>query len=278
MNAAARAAEIARNVVARHADDVDRDARFPEESITALASAGLFGLCVAESLGGAGQGPRAFAAVVEELAQACGSTAMVYVMHVTAARAIATSSTLADRDSILRDVAAGKHLTTLAFSEAGSRSQFWAPVSRLEESNGHYLTSASKSWVTSATHADSYVSTAQKPAAASPLESTIYFVRTSTKGVRVSSPFNGLGLRGNDSAPVTLEEIRVESGDLISPLGEGPKVILEVVLPWFAVGTAAMANGLSRAALQQTAKHLTDRKSTRLNSSHIQKSRMPSSA
>ena len=200
---------------------------------------------------------RGFAGVVEELAGKCASTAMIYVMHVAASQAIATSSTLGDRDSILRDIAAGQHLTTLAFSESGSRSQFWAPVSKLEESNGHYLTSASKSWVTAAGHADSYVSTSQKPNAVSPLESTVYLVRTKANGVRVTSAFNGLGLRGNDSAPVSLDQITVNKADLISALGEGPKVVLEIVLPWFAIGSAAMANGLCRAAVERTTEHLT---------------------
>ena len=178
---------------------------------------------------------RAFAGAVEELAAACGSSAMVYVMHVSAAQAIATSDTFVDRDAMLTEIAAGRHLTTLAFSESGSRSQFWAPVSKLEENNGHFVTSASKSWVTAAGHADSYVSTAQKPNAVSPLESTVYLVRSKAPGVAVTSAFNGLGLRGNESAPVTLDKITVPRSDLISALGEGPKVILEVVLPWFAV-------------------------------------------
>ena len=250
------ASKIARKVLLPHAADVDTQGRFPAESMKALADAGLYGLCVSNEVGGKGEGMRAFAGVVEELAGACSSTAMVYVMHVSAAQAIAKSSILAERDSILKEIAAGKHLTTLAFSESGSRSQFWAPVSKLEERNGHYVTSASKSWVTSAGHADSYVSTAQKPNAASPLESTVYLVRTKADGVRVTSAFNGMGLRGNDSARVLLDQITVEKTDLISAPGEGPKVILEVVLPWFAIGTAAMANGICRAAVQRTTEHL----------------------
>jgi alkylation response protein AidB-like acyl-CoA dehydrogenase len=254
---AATAAKIAASVALPNAADVDAEARFPAESMKALADAGLYGLCLPKEVGGQGEGMRAFAGVVEELAGACGSTAMVYVMHVAATQAIATSSILANRDLVMREIAAGKHLTTLAFSESGSRSQFWAPISILEENNGHYLTSASKSWVTAAGHADSYVSTAQKPGAASPLESTVYFVRTNSEGIRVTSAFNGLGLRGNDSAPVSFEKITVAHDDLISASGEGPKVILAVVLPWFAIGTAAMANGLCRAAVQRTTKHLT---------------------
>jgi alkylation response protein AidB-like acyl-CoA dehydrogenase len=251
------AARIASEISLPNASEVDTEARFPGESIRALGDAGLNGLCLPQEVGGKGEGMRTFAAVVEELAGACGSTAMVYVMHVAASQAIATSSTLANRDSILSEIAAGRHLTTLAFSEAGSRSQFWAPISKLEENNGNYVTSASKSWVTAAGHADSYVSTAQKPNATSPLESTVYFIRSDTDGVRVTSSFNGLGLRGNDSAPVSIENVSVAAGDLISAPGEGPKVVLEIVLPWFAIGSAAMANGLCRVALQRTIEHLT---------------------
>lgn len=253
---AERAAVLGRDVLLRHAASVDVEARFPAESMAALAEAGLFGLCIAKELGGKGQGPDAFAAVVEELAQGCASTAMIYVMHVTAAQAIASSAMLEGRDELLRQIAAGKHLTTLALSERGSRSQFWAPVSKLAPKGDGYTTSAYKSWVTSAAHADSYVSTAQKPGAGSALESTVYLTRNGSKGVRVAGAFDGLGLRGNDSAPVVMEDVTVSRGDLMTAPGEGPQMVLEVVLPWFVVGTAAMANGLCRAALAAAIRHL----------------------
>jgi alkylation response protein AidB-like acyl-CoA dehydrogenase len=239
------------------ADEVDAQGSFPKESLQALAERGFLGLCVPPEFGGQGQTPGVFAAVVEELARACPSTAMIYVMHVSAAQTFAASSTLAARDSLLRDVASGRHLTTLAFSERGSRSQFWAPVSRLEGDGATgYVTSASKSWVTSANHADSYVASAQKPQAASVLESTLYLVRRQASGVRVSGGFDGLGLRGNDSAPVEITDLAVADGDLLTAQGAGAAMMLEVVLPWFCVGTAAMAHGLCLAAVEATQAHL----------------------
>ena len=250
-----RAAGIRAEVLNAHAADVDAKARFPEESIAALAGEGFLGLCVAKEFGGTGQGPRAFAAVVEELAQGCSSTAMVYVMHVAAAQAIAASTTLKRKEEVLRTIAAGKHLTTLAFSERGSRSQFWAPVSTMAQSQGGFVASAQKSWVTSARHADSYVASSQKPGAATPLESVLYLIDRTNPGVRVEGNFDGLGLRGNDSAGVTFEGAHVPEGDLLTPLGEGATAMHFVVLPWFAIGTAAMANGLCRAATSATAEH-----------------------
>jgi alkylation response protein AidB-like acyl-CoA dehydrogenase len=251
-----RAAALASGVLSEYAADVDVNARFPKESIEALARDGFLGLCVSKEFGGAGQGPRVFAAVTEELAQGCCSTAMIFVMHVAAAKAIESSNRLTRKEEVLRRIAAGKHLTTLAFSERGSRSQFWAPVSTLTEAEGGFAVSAQKSWVTSANHADSYVASSQKPGAVSPLESTVYLIDRTNRGVRVEGRFDGLGLRGNDSASVVIDNAPLPVGDLISALGEGAATMYAVVLPWFNIGTAAMANGLNRAATAATAEHL----------------------
>jgi alkylation response protein AidB-like acyl-CoA dehydrogenase len=251
-----RAAALASSELREYAADVDVNARFPEESIHALAREGFFGLCVSKEFGGSGQGPRVFGAVAEELSQGCCATAMIYVMHVAAAQAIASSATLARREELLRHIAAGEHLTTLAFSEKGSRSHFWAPVSALAETEQGFVVSAQKSWVTSAHHADSYVASAQKPGALSPLESTIYLIDRVNRGVRVEGHFDGLGLRGNDSASVIMDHAAVSPGDLMTKLGEGAAMMLNVVLPWFNIGSAAMANGLCRASTAATAEHL----------------------
>src|SRR6185436_3535066 len=246
------AAVIAKEVAGPAAADVDAKARFPKEAVSALQAKGLAGLTLPADVGGKGAGPRAFCGVVEGLAMACPSTAMVYNMHVAGTMAIASSKTLGSRASVLKDIAGGKHLTTLALSEKGSRSVFWIPVSKL---NGD-TTSAQKSWVTSAGNADSYVADAGLPNAKSPLESVLYLVDRRAPGVKVVAPFQGLGLRGNDSSPVSFENVKVPKEALLCNPGEGVGVMLQVVLPWFAVGTAAMAYGVCRAAIAATTAHL----------------------
>jgi alkylation response protein AidB-like acyl-CoA dehydrogenase len=251
-----KAAALATDVVARHAADVDTNGRFPTEGLDALAREGFYGLCIDASFGGHSQGPASFAAVVEEIARHCGSTAMVYVMHVAAAKVIETSTTLPTRAEVLRAICDGKHLTTLAISEKGSRSQFWAPVSQLAEQARGYQARASKSWVTAAHYAHSYVTSSQRPGAASPLEFTLYLLPRTRTGIQLSGTFNGLGLRGNDSAPVQLDGVSVESADLLTEQGKGLDCALQVITPWFNVGTAAMAHGLCLAAIDATAQHL----------------------
>ncbi len=252
----AKARRIAREVALRAAADVDARGRFPDEALGALAEEGFFGLCLPTEAGGLGQPPRVFAAVAEQLGGACASAAMVYVMHVAAAQAIVGSTTLACRDDILRDIAGGRHLTTLAFSERGSRSQFWAPLSQLAACDREgYRASAEKSWVTAASRADSYVASSRAAESADG-DCVLYLVQRTAPGVAVAGRFDGLGLRGNDSAPVVLREVAVPRGMLLTEPGAGGAMMLQVVLPWFAVGTAAMSCGLCQAAVEATQTHL----------------------
>jgi alkylation response protein AidB-like acyl-CoA dehydrogenase len=110
--------------IAPGAHEVDRGAKFPRQALDALADAGILGLTVSSELGGGGGGLAEASEVVRQLAQVCGSTAMVVLMHYAATAVIEAHGD----ERVRRSVAAGRHLSTLAFSEAGSRSHFWAPL------------------------------------------------------------------------------------------------------------------------------------------------------
>jgi alkylation response protein AidB-like acyl-CoA dehydrogenase len=254
----ALASSFAEKIITPCAPDVDSSSEFPKTSIDALRGAGFLGLCIPKENGGQGQDVEQFASVTERLAKACSSTAMVFVMHTVAIRAIVASNRVGHKDELLRKIAIGEILATLAFSEKGSRSHFWAPVSRLVPFEDGYLFSAEKSWVTSAHHADLYVCNAQKPDAASPFESTLFLLRGNAEGVNVKDQFEGLGLRGNDSSPVEIESAAVRESELLTEHGLGANLTLQTVLPWFAIGTAAMANGLSAAATEAVGAHLSN--------------------
>ena len=250
-----RTRDIAVKVIGPAAAENDRAGDWPSTSLDALAEAGLLGLTISTEQGGLGAGPSDFVTVVEELAAACASTAMIFVMHVCGTEVIKQSS-ISHRDSVLKDIVAGKHLTTLAFSEKGSRSHFWAPVSQVREENGSHILNCDKSYVTSAGHADSYVVSTRAAGATGMTDSSLYYVGAATHGLSVSGRWNGLGLRGNASAPMKLENSRVHPNSLLSPSGEGFNVMMSVVLPWFQLGTSAVANGISKAALEAAAGHL----------------------
>ena len=170
---------------------------------TLCGEAGLLGIAVPEAFGGRGASLLEIAAAVERVAGACCSTGMVYAMHVCATATIAAGAR-ADRPGpladTLRSIAAGTHLTTLAFSERGTRSHFWAQASRAVADDDGVVIDADKTWVTAARHADSYVVATGAIGGTSPLETELYLVAADTPGIQIGAPFDGLGLRGNDSS------------------------------------------------------------------------------
>ncbi len=235
----------------------DASGTFSEEAIAALGEAGLLGLTVPAAFGGSGLGPRTFAEVSSALAEADPSVAMIYMMHVCGVACLAAgASRSGGARAALEAAAAGKHLSTLAFSEKGSRSHFWAPVSRAVRTGTGVELSALKSWVTSAGHADSYIVSAQSPDAKGPTDTALYLVLKGQAGMNVAGAWDAMGMRSNAASPMSLEASKIPSDHMLIAEGEGFKAMLEVVLPLFCLGSAAVSLGICRAAVASTAGHL----------------------
>ena len=253
-----KARDIASRVLAPSAAQNDKAGQFSTQAVASLGDSGLLGLMLPADVGGSGLGPRTFAAVIATLAEADASVAMVYLMHVLGATVMSAARPGANQavTPILHEISAGRHLSTLAFSEAGSRSHFWAPTSRAQRNGNGVRISAQKSWVTSAGHAQSYVVSALSPEGAGPTDSTLYVLPAQTRGLSVAGAWDGLGLRANASAPITLDDCAVAPEFQLTDDGAGFPAMLNVVLPLFNLGTASVALGLCRAAVAATASHL----------------------
>jgi alkylation response protein AidB-like acyl-CoA dehydrogenase len=199
---------------------------------------------------------------------------MIVTMHYAA---VAALSAAGDKET-LTAVASGRHLSTLAFSENGSRSHFWAPLSSAvltgqaltgqgltgeglagKEATGDGATvrlDAAKSWVTSAGQADSYVWSSRPASADTAGPMTLWLVPAGTDGLSVAGTFDGLGLRGNASAPMTADGVTVSASAMLGADGAGLDLALTAVLPVFLICSAAMSAGLMRRLAQETAGRL----------------------
>ncbi len=251
-------------VIAPAAAEVDRAATFPRTQIAALQREGLLGLTVPAEYGGSGKGLPEAEEVVRTIGAACGSTAMVVTMHYSATAALVA----ADRADVLREIAGGRHLTTLALSEFGSRSHFWAPLGTAVAAGDSVRLTARKSWVTSAGEADSYVWSSRPMAGDGPM--SLWHVPAGAPGLAVSAAFDGLGLRGNASCPVDADDVSVPRSALLSEDGGGLDLALAAVLPVFLVCSAGMSVGLMSAVTAETAEHLKKTHLAHLNQSLAQ--------
>jgi alkylation response protein AidB-like acyl-CoA dehydrogenase len=239
-------------VAADAAAEVDRDGAFPAAAVAALRDSRLLGLTLPTSVGGLGCGPVEFVDTVTALARACGSTAMVYLMH-SAAAMTAAAGPPTGTPTLLADMAAGRALGTLAFSERASRSHFWAPVSRATATDDVVRVQVEKSFVTSAACCEAYVvSTGTAGGAAGEVD--LFVVAAGTPGVEVAAPWRGLGLRGNASSPMRFD-VTLSEADRVGASAQGVPIMLQVVMPWFNLGNAAVSLGLADAALTAAVAH-----------------------
>jgi alkylation response protein AidB-like acyl-CoA dehydrogenase len=248
--------------VAARAAAVDRDARFPRESVDGLARAGALGLAAPLRFGGGGAGPVEVVVAVEQVAAACASTGMVFVMHVVAVQTVAAGIAEEEPDgpkhATLAAAARGEQLLTVAYSERGSRGHFWAQVSRARpEADGGVVIDADKSFATSAGEADAYVLACGAPDSDDPLATELFLVPADSAGLEQAAPFDGLGMRGNASAPLRVRGLRASDDQRLGAPGGGFGLMLEATLPWFALGSAACSVGIAGAALAAAIEHAT---------------------
>ena len=256
--------EAVATVAGEHATAVDVEARFPSETLAALRAQGLLGLVSATSVGGEGGSFRPAVDAVERVGRECGSSAMVLCMHYCATAVLEAHAP----ETVRKAVARGEKLSTLAFSEAGSRSHFWAPLSTARAEHDAVVLDAQKSWVTSASQADLYVWSSRPLAAQG--ESTLWLVPRTAKGLTRPARFDGLGLRGNDSLPVQAQGVRVRAEDRLGPDGGGFALMMGVVLPWFSLLNAACSVGLMEAMTARATAHVAGTRFAHLDSSLAQ--------
>ena len=256
----AESARLAVEVLKPAADAIDESRSFPRKALSQLGNQGLLGLMVAKEFGGAGAGLWDMAMVLEQLAQGCSSTAMVVLMHYCATAVLSATAPAALKQSVLPAIVRGDHLSTLAFSEAGSGGHFYFPVSQARRQDGKVTLDALKSFVTSAGEADSYIVSTRHPQAASAQESDLYFVPRASTGIEITSPFQGLGLAGNASAAMRLSGVTVPHHNLLGTEKSGFSTMLAVVLPHFQIGSAAVSLGIAKAAFDQTVEQVSSRK------------------
>ncbi|CAN1723942.1 Acyl-CoA/acyl-ACP dehydrogenase [Hyphomicrobium sp. 1Nfss2.1] len=254
--------EITHDVVAKHADQVDRDAMWPEQSLRALLASGFGGLVVPTQYGGLGQGLLTLAKVCEELSRECASTGICFGMHCVGTSVISVNATPSQQQDFLKPICEGKHLTTLSLSETGTGVHFYLPQTQLNTvPPDHYSLSGEKVFVSNGGYADSYVVSAVAGSPGAPAgQFSCVVVPGNTMGVSWGAPWNGVGMRGNSSRSMILRSARVPKANLLGREGDQIWYIFNVITPYFVVAIASTYLGIAASALEEARTHIQRRR------------------
>jgi alkylation response protein AidB-like acyl-CoA dehydrogenase len=252
--------ELAQGVVLPLAAEVDRDHRFPEEAIKAATEAGLMGVLIPREYGGAGLDALAFAICIEELAQACASTAVIVDVHTS----VGTEPILlfGDEDqkrNWLPRLASGELLGAFALTEPASGSDAAALKTTARRNGGGYVLNGTKVFITNVGRAGLYVVFArtgseQEKAAGV----TAFLVPADSPGLRVGQVFEKMGLHGSPTGELVLEDVSVPAANRLGGEGKGFTVAMRA-LDSGRLGISGQALGIAQAAVNEAGQLMRER-------------------
>jgi len=251
--------ELAQGVVQPLAAEVDRDHRFPREAIDAAAQSGLLGVLIPRRYGGAGLDALAFAICVEELAQACASTAVIVDVHTS----VGTEPILLFGDDEQKSrwlprLATGELLGAFALTEPASGSDAASLTTTARHNGDGYVLNGTKVFITNIGHAGLYVVFARTGPDEKAAGVTAFLVPADARGVRVGQVFHKMGLHGSPTGELILEDVSVPAANRLGAEGQGFTVAMRA-LDSGRIGISGQALGIGQAAVDETRALMRDR-------------------
>ena len=253
----ALAREVAERDLAPNARHWDETEEFPHKSWQALRDAELFGVTIGEEYGGAGLGDLEGTIVLEELARADVSCAILAQLIFNGPpRAIEHLGNEAMKKRWLPRAATGETLFCIGITEAEAGSAVPLMRARLEREGSGFRLNAYKNYVTGGHAAGACLVWCKFPDDAG-IGAVV--VDLTAPGVSVVGVHKKMGMRGMAEAELAFDDVRVEADDVLLP---GSKEAFRTLLSHLnheRCGNAAMCVGAAQGSLEYAAKYVRER-------------------
>src|SRR5213079_3125022 len=250
---------LARERIAPLAAQVDETESYPAEQLRLLGAQGLMGLYIPETYGGAGLGALAFCLAVEEIAWACASTAVIYLVQYAGGFPIVTVGSEAQKRRYLPRLAAGEITAAFSLSEPGAGSDAGALATTAVRRGNRYLLNGTKLWVTNGSHAGVITLFATVDGGKGSRGVTAFLVEPTFPGFTLGKLERKLGIRGSPTVALHLSDCEVPVENRLGDEGEGFKIALHA-LDGSRPAVGAQAVGIAQAALDAAVGYAKERR------------------
>ena len=192
--------DVASQVAARHADDVDARARFPQESIDALRELKVLSAGVPAALGGYGCSMLQQGQLCAAMAQGCAASGMVLAMHLIEVACIARhgldSPYFVD---VLKRIVSEQTLIASVTSEVGTFGDTRSSVCAVEQDGDRFKLEKAATTVSYGQHADALLVTARRAPDAAASDQVLVYLEKGDFTLTPTSSWETLGMRGTCS-------------------------------------------------------------------------------
>jgi len=251
--------EFAASEVAPIAAEIDRNHRFPEESIPKLAKLNLLGVPYPEEFGGAGADNVSYVLVIEELARVCASTAAIVSGHTSLGTwPIFEFGTSAQKEKYVTNLASGSMLGAFAITEPGAGTDAAAGKTTAVVDGDEYVLNGSKIFITNGGYADVYIVTAMTDLAAGTRGISAFIVEKGAPGFSVGEKEHKMGIKASSTTPLYFSDCRIPKDALLGKEGKGFKIAM-AALDGGRIGIAAQALGIAQGAFDASIAYAKER-------------------
>jgi alkylation response protein AidB-like acyl-CoA dehydrogenase len=250
---------LAASRIAPFAADVDEHSRFPREALDALTGARLHAVHIPEAHGGEGADALAAVIVIEEVARACASAALIPAVNKLGTVPLLLSGSAELREKYLPPVARGEALFSYALSEAGAGSDAAAMKTRAVRDGDHWVLNGTKMWISNAGVSRFYTVMSVTDPARGARGISAFVVEKSDPGVSFGAPERKLGIKGSPTRTLILDDVPVPAGRMIGDEGTGFKTAL-ATLDHTRITIAAQALGIAAGALDYATRYVRERR------------------
>jgi hypothetical protein len=244
-----------------HAARWDREHIFPREAHRGLAALGAYGICVPESLGGAGLDYLTLALVLEEIAAGDGGTSTaISVTNCPYNAILMMYGTPEQQQRFLAPAARGDILGAFCLTEPHVGSDASALRTTAVREGDHYVLNGVKQFITSGKNGQVAIVIAVTDKSAGKRGMSAFLVPTDTPGYIVARLEDKVGQHSSDTAQIQLENCRIPVENRIGEEGEGYRIALSA-LEGGRIGIAAQSVGMARSALEVAIAYAKERES-----------------
>ena len=244
------ARQVARDLLAPHAADLDREARFPADALAELASLGFMGMLVPPEHAGAGADHVGYALALEEIAAGDGAVSTILSVHNSVGCVpVLRFGSEEQKHRFLEPMARGEMLACFCLTEPQAGSDAAAIKTSAKRRGNRWVLNGTKQFITSGRNAQVAIVFAVTDPSAGRKGISAFIVPTDTSGYRVARLEHKLGQRASDTAQLVFEDMELTPDLMLGAEGEGYRIAL-ANLEGGRIGIAAQSLGMARAAYE----------------------------
>lgn len=249
--------EIVRDVVRPRAAEIDENQEFPWEAVKVFTENGVLTPLLPEEYGGIGVGFPLFCMILEEVAKACASSALLLIAQADGMLPILIGGSEELKERFLPGLARGK-LAAFAATEPDAGSDILSMRTSALREGGHYILNGRKCFITNGSVADILTVYAYTDPSRGPRGITAFAVEKGTQGLVYGKNENKMGMRGSVNSELMFEDMAVPAENRIAEEGDGVSNMM-AALDTSRLFAAAQAVGLAQGAIDEAVSYAKER-------------------